>query len=151
MKDLSHIHSPIQAEDGEKGYSKSCFGKNANHNIVKTPVGTIVRSVTGEILCDLNKKGMMFIAARGGAGGHGNAFFKSDTHQSPEICEYGAVGEDIQYVLEIKSMAHIGLVSIFCALVCLFIIRISIIKRNTIVTAIQFILAITKNFVIQNI
>ncbi|XP_019696025.1 mitochondrial ribosome-associated GTPase 2 isoform X1 [Harpegnathos saltator] len=112
VKDLSHVHSFVQADDGERGYSKSCFGKNAEHKMVKVPIGTIVRDITGKILCDLNQSGMMFIAARGGAGGHGNTFFKSDIHQSPEICEYGAVGEDIQYILEIKSMAHIGLIGL---------------------------------------
>ncbi|XP_018398049.1 PREDICTED: mitochondrial ribosome-associated GTPase 2 [Cyphomyrmex costatus] len=112
IKDLSHIHSVIKAEDGEKGYTKDCFGKNAEHNVVKVPVGTIVRDVEGKILADLNKEGMMFIAARGGAGGHGNAFFKSDTQQTPEICEYGAIGENLQYVLEVRSMAHIGLIGL---------------------------------------
>lgn len=113
MKHLGHVRSVVQAAGGEKGYSKSCFGKNAEHHMVKVPIGTLVRDTTGKILCDLNQSGMMFIAARGGAGGHGNVFFKSDIHQSPEICEYGAVGEDLRYVLEIKSMAHIGLVSVF--------------------------------------
>ncbi|KAG5322780.1 MTG2 GTPase, partial [Pseudoatta argentina] len=112
VKDLRHIHSMIRAEDGEKGYNKDCFGKNAEHNVVKVPIGTIVRDVEGKILADLSKEGMMFIAARGGAGGHGNAFFKSDTQQTPEICEYGAIGENLQYVLEIRSMAHIGLIGL---------------------------------------
>ncbi|XP_028050707.1 mitochondrial ribosome-associated GTPase 2 isoform X3 [Monomorium pharaonis] len=112
VKDLKHIDSIIQAEDGEKGYSKSCFGKNAEHNVVKVPVGTIMRDVNGKILADLDEEGMMFIAARGGAGGHGNAFFKSDTQQTPEICEYGAIGENVQYVLEVRSMAHIGLIGL---------------------------------------
>jgi GTP-binding protein len=52
----------------------------------------------------------MFVAARGGAGGHGNHFFVSDTQQAPNIAEYGAQGEEMQYVLEVRSMAHIGLV-----------------------------------------
>lgn len=112
MKDLKHIESVIKAENGEKGNSKDCFGENAEHEVVKVPIGTIVRDVEGKILADLDKDGMMFIAARGGAGGHGNAFFKSDTQQSPEICEYGAIGENLEYVLEIRSMAHMGLVSI---------------------------------------
>ncbi|EGI61218.1 GTP-binding protein 5 [Acromyrmex echinatior] len=112
VKDLRHIDSVIRAKDGEKGYSKDCFGKNAEHNVVKVPIGTIVRDVEGKILADLSKEGMMFIAARGGAGGHGNAFFKSDTQQTPEICEYGAIGENLQYVLEIRSMAHIGLIGL---------------------------------------
>lgn len=112
VKDLSHINSVIRAEDGEKGFSKSCFGKNGEHKVVKVPVGTIVRDVDGKILGDLDQDGIMFIAARGGAGGHGNAFFKSETQQTPEICEYGAIGENLEYVLEVRSMAHIGLVSI---------------------------------------
>ncbi|XP_043514552.1 mitochondrial ribosome-associated GTPase 2 isoform X1 [Frieseomelitta varia] len=112
VNDLSHISSVIMAENGEKGYNKSCFGKNAEHAIIHVPVGTIIRSMKGSIIADLNQEGMMFIAARGGAGGHGNAFFKSDVQQSPRISEYGAVGEDLQYVLEISSMAHVGLIGL---------------------------------------
>ena len=52
----------------------------------------------------------MFIAARGGAGGHGNHFFVSPTMQAPKVAEYGADGEDMQYTLEVRSMAHVGLV-----------------------------------------
>ncbi|XP_033343400.1 mitochondrial ribosome-associated GTPase 2 isoform X2 [Bombus vosnesenskii] len=110
VKDLSHISSVLKAEDGEKGYNKSCFGKNAKHTIVPVPIGTIIRNMKGSIIADLSQEGMMFIAARGGAGGHGNAFFKSDVQQSPCISEYGADGEDLQYVLEISSMAHVGLI-----------------------------------------
>ncbi|XP_011689769.1 PREDICTED: mitochondrial ribosome-associated GTPase 2 isoform X1 [Wasmannia auropunctata] len=112
VKDLGQIDSVITAENGEKGYSKDCFGKNAEHTVVKVPVGTLVRDVNGRILADLEKTGMMFIAARGGAGGHGNAFFKSDTQQTPEISEYGAIGENLQYVLEVRSMAHVGLIGL---------------------------------------
>lgn len=112
VKDLRNVSSVIRAEDGEKGYIKDCFGKNAEHTVVKVPVGTIMRDIKGRILADLDQDGMMFIAARGGAGGHGNAFFKSDTQQSPEICEYGAIGEDLQYVIEVRSMAHVGLIGL---------------------------------------
>ncbi|XP_012235141.1 mitochondrial ribosome-associated GTPase 2 isoform X2 [Linepithema humile] len=112
VKDLNHVESVIRAENGEKGYNKDCFGKNAEHNVVYVPVGTIVRDTDGRILGDLDKPGMMFIAARGGAGGHGNAYFKSNAQQSPEICEYGATGENLEYVLEVRSMAHIGLIGL---------------------------------------
>lgn len=54
----------------------------------------------------------MFVAARGGAGGKGNHFFSSDTEHSPQICEIGAVGEDLAYSLELRSMAHVGLVNL---------------------------------------
>lgn len=110
MKDLSHVRPLIAADPGEQGYPKDCCGKSANHTVIKVPVGTVVRDLTGTVLADLDEVGMMFIGARGGAGGHGNAFFSSDTQQSPQICEYGGVGEERQYVLEVKSMAHVGLV-----------------------------------------
>lgn len=54
----------------------------------------------------------MFVAARGGAGGKGNHFFITDSEHAPKVCEYGASGEDISYRIELKSMAHVGLVSI---------------------------------------
>lgn len=53
---------------------------------------------------------MMYVAARGGAGGHGNAFFKSEINQAPQVAEFGATGETKQYLLEVRSMAHVGLV-----------------------------------------
>jgi GTPase involved in cell partitioning and DNA repair len=77
---------------------------------VQVPIGTIVKTSTGRVVGDLKDEGTMFVAARGGAGGHGNHFFISDTLQAPKIAEYGAEGEELQYVLEVRSMAHIGLV-----------------------------------------
>lgn len=53
----------------------------------------------------------MFVAARGGAGGRGNHFFATDTEQAPKIAEHGAEGENLDYTVEVKSMAHIGLVN----------------------------------------
>lgn len=109
---MSHVNSIVEAENGENGASKDCFGKNANHSVIYVPEGTIIRDVDGTILADLDEVGMMYIAARGGAGGHGNAFFKSNMNQSPKVSEYGAVGESKQYVLEVRSMAHVGLVKL---------------------------------------
>lgn len=56
----------------------------------------------------------MFVAARGGAGGKGNPFFITENEQAPQICEYGAQGEDLSYVIELRSMAHLGLVRFIC-------------------------------------
>lgn len=111
IKDLNHLTSILKADCGDRGTAKNCHGKNAKHTIVKVPVGTIVRNQKLQIVADLDKTGVMFIAARGGAGGKGNTFFASDTDQVPQICEYGATGEDAQYTLEVRSVAHIGLVS----------------------------------------
>ncbi|KAJ9596093.1 hypothetical protein L9F63_012722, partial [Diploptera punctata] len=105
VRDLSLLPTVLKAEHGEKGYSKDCHGKCAHHYIVQVPVGTIIRSSSGKIVGDLKEEGTMFLAARGGSGGHGNHFFASPTSQSPQVAEYGADGEDIQYTLEVRSMA----------------------------------------------
>lgn len=102
--------SVIKGEHGEKGFNKDCSGKSSAHCIVKVPIGTIVRNREGIVIGDLDVEGMMFVAARGGAGGKGNHYFINDTEQAPEIAECGALGEDIDYTLEIRSMAHVGLV-----------------------------------------
>ena len=40
------------------------------------PLGTIIRNLEQEIICDLSKEGSMFLAAKGGSGGKGNTSFK---------------------------------------------------------------------------
>ncbi|XP_018561570.1 mitochondrial ribosome-associated GTPase 2 [Anoplophora glabripennis] len=107
--DLNHVPTIAKGLNGEKGSNKDCHGKNANHNIIKVPVGTIVKNAQGKVIGDLSHEGLMFLAARGGAGGKGNHFFITDTEQAPKICEYGAFGEDFEYSIEIRTMAHIGL------------------------------------------
>ena len=49
VKDFTHITSILKGEDGEKGANKDCHGKNAKHNIVKVPLGTIVKSNQGKV------------------------------------------------------------------------------------------------------
>lgn len=111
VNNLAHVSSILKAINGTDGLPKDCHGKCAEHLIVKVPVGTIVKSMNGKIVGDLSDEGMMFIAARGGAGGKGNHFFISDSEQAPQVCEYGANGEELSYITELRSMAHLGLVS----------------------------------------
>ncbi|CAG9858359.1 unnamed protein product [Phyllotreta striolata] len=110
IKDLHAVSTVIRAENGENGRNKDCHGKNAEHMVINVPIGTIIKDSDGKVIGDLSRQGLMFVAARGGAGGKGNKFFISDTQQSPEISEYGANGEELEYTIEIKSMAHIGLI-----------------------------------------
>lgn len=110
MTNLVHIDTVLKADDGEKGRNKDCNGKSADHLIINVPLGTIIRNSEDKIIGDLSEDGMMFVAARGGAGGKGNHYFITDTMQAPEICEYGAQGEEQEYIIELRCMAHIGLV-----------------------------------------
>ncbi|XP_075211750.1 mitochondrial ribosome-associated GTPase 2 [Lycorma delicatula] len=106
---LNHVDALLKGEEGRKGSSSHCHGKNAEHTIIKVPVGTIVKNSNDKQVGDLSNEGTMFILARGGAGGHGNHFFTSATNQSPAVAECGADGENISYTIELRSMAHFGL------------------------------------------
>nr|CAG4637221.1 EOG090X0ACU [Ceriodaphnia reticulata]SVE73093.1 EOG090X0ACU [Ceriodaphnia reticulata] len=109
---LEHISSLLKGDDGEKGINRDCHGRNAEHLVIEVPVGTMFRSTDGNILADLEVEGAMFIAARGGAGGKGNHYFATDVNQAPEIAEFGADGEELNYTLEIRTIAHVGLIGL---------------------------------------
>uniref|UniRef100_A0A1A9V2B0 OBG-type G domain-containing protein n=1 Tax=Glossina austeni TaxID=7395 RepID=A0A1A9V2B0_GLOAU len=110
VRSLNHLSSNMRGDEGQSGRSKECHGRSGQHMIAKVPVGTIVRTQRGTIVGDLDKENMMFVAARGGAGGKGNRFFTTDQETAPKICEHGQKGEDLTYILELRSMADIGLI-----------------------------------------
>ncbi|MDO5451808.1 MAG: GTPase ObgE [Candidatus Saccharibacteria bacterium] len=64
------------------------------------------------LIADLTEDGQTAIIAHGGAGGFGNAHFKSSTRQAPVIAEVGEPGEEFEAELELKSMADVGLVGL---------------------------------------
>ena len=64
------------------------------------------------MIADITAEGQTFIAAKGGLGGIGNAYFKTAVDQTPDICTDGASGEEKVVELELKTIADIGLVSI---------------------------------------
>lgn len=110
VSNLAHINSKIQGDEGQNGTNKNCHGKSAKHTIVKVPVGTIIRNQNGTIVGDLCEEGLMFIAARGGAGGKGNTFFTTDKENAPKVCERGPSGENVNYILEMRCIADIGII-----------------------------------------
>ncbi|TKR93378.1 hypothetical protein L596_007847 [Steinernema carpocapsae] len=110
-KDLSGIGSVIRGKRGAFGQPKSCHGKSAPHVYVKVPLGTVVKQISSDIVIkELYKPGEIFLAARGGAGGHGNQFYVSNEVRKPIKAELGGEGEAVAYDLEMRVMAVAGLV-----------------------------------------
>jgi GTP-binding protein len=62
------------------------------------------------VLKDLAHVGAEVVAARGGAGGWGNAHFKSSTNRAPRETTPGETGEHRLLQLELKVIADVGLV-----------------------------------------
>ncbi|GAB4338554.1 MAG: GTPase ObgE [Calditrichia bacterium] len=99
------------AKHGQHGMGSNKHGRAAADIVVKVPRGTVVKDAeTEEILADLITPGERFVAARGGAGGRGNARFATPTNRAPREWEVGEPGEERWLILELKLIADVGLV-----------------------------------------
>lgn len=100
-----------KAGNGEPGRGANCHGRSADDLIIRVPPGTVaIDAAGGFVLKDLVKEGDEVNAARGGRGGKGNTRFKSATNQTPHEFTHGDEGESRELVLELKSIADVGLI-----------------------------------------
>ena len=101
----------LTAENGKNGAGQRAAGRSGKNLIVDVPIGTVVRK-QGVLIADLTLDGQEVTIAHGGAGGFGNAHFKSSTRQAPLVAEVGEPGEEFEAELELKTMADVGLVGL---------------------------------------
>ena len=99
----------LKGTPGQSGSKRDRHGRSGEHNVIKVPVGTIVKR-DGRIIADITMDGQEAIVARGGDGGFGNAHFKSSVRQTPRIAEKGEDGDTFEAELELKLLADVGLV-----------------------------------------
>ena len=78
--------------------------------MLKVPNGTVVQTPDGTVLADMVGAGTTFEVARGGRGGRGNASLANARRKAPGFAELGEPGEQLDVVLELKSVADVGLV-----------------------------------------
>lgn len=102
----------VKAEDGDNGHKKNSNGKYAPDIYLTVPTGTVIYDENNNIIADLNKPNMEFLACKGGKGGRGNRCFASSTNRAPHISENGQPGEKKTLILELKLIADCGLVGL---------------------------------------
>lgn len=105
-----HFHPHAKAGNGRPGEGGNRDGKQGNDLLLKVPDGTVVLDSDGAVLMDLVGIGNRFVVARGGRGGLGNAALVSKARKAPGFALLGEEGEERDVVLELKSVADVGLV-----------------------------------------
>ncbi|MCS7468379.1 GTPase ObgE [Stieleria sp. ICT_E10.1] len=101
----------IRAGNGRQGQGAMCHGRKAEDQTLYVPPGTLVIDAEqGFVIKDLKHHGDSFVVARGGKGGKGNAHFKSSTNQAPREFQRGEEGEVRSVILELRSIADVGLI-----------------------------------------
>ena len=101
----------FRAENGGNGGSKCMRGKNGEHLVIKVPCGTVIKdNETEKIIADLFEDGSSITVLKGGLGGLGNNRFKSSTRQRPSFSQTGQLCEEKEVLLELKTIADVGLV-----------------------------------------
>lgn len=108
---LEYHRSPHRkAKSGAQGEGSHRDGANGEDIELKVPDGTVVSTRDGEVLVDLVGAGTRYVVAQGGNGGLGNAALASKRRRAPGFALLGEPGETKDVVLELKSVADIGLV-----------------------------------------
>ena len=110
LMDFRYKHF-FQAENGLDGSAARCKGRAGASVDIQVPCGTIVRDKEkGRVVADLFKDGERRVILKGGNGGHGNARFATPTRQAPNFAKPGERTKPRQFLLELKSIADVGLV-----------------------------------------
>ena len=103
--------SKYTAENGQDGAAGRCTGKRGESLTIKVPVGTVVRDeATGGVVADMDKPGETRRLLRGGKGVWGNTHFATATRQAPNFAKPGVKTEVHTFLLELKTIADVGLV-----------------------------------------
>jgi GTP-binding protein len=107
----THHRKHYRAGRGAHGQGAMKDGRSGDDVTLRVPLGTVVKSdETGEMLVEILEHGQRWVAARGGAGGRGNARFATPTHRAPREAEPGRPGEERWIRLELKVLADAGLI-----------------------------------------
>lgn len=105
------FNKKFKAQNGENGRGSNCYGKSGEDCYIKVPRGTVVKDFeTGKVIVDLSEKGQKELVLKGGRGGKGNTHFATSTRQVPNFSIDGEKGKEKQVILELKSLADVGLV-----------------------------------------
>src|ERR687889_324487 len=106
---VSSVHrekfKPLGGPDGGNRH-----GARGEDKVLRVPAGTVVATPDGRVIADLVGAGTRVVLAAGGKGGLGNAALANARRKAPGFALLGEPGEALDAVIELKSIADVGLV-----------------------------------------
>src|ERR687894_748678 len=105
-----HHHPHQKAGNGKPGAGSNRSGARGEDRVLRVPEGTVVSTPDGRQIVDLVGAGTRVVLAAGGKGGLGNAALANARRKAPGFALLGEPGEAFDAVIELKSVADVGLV-----------------------------------------
>lgn len=110
LNDFRHIRKYF-AGDGRPGSKRRCHGADGEDLVVHVPEGTVVREAnSGKVIVDMSHGNKREIILKGGRGGKGNMHYATPTMQVPKYAQPGKPGRELEVILELKTIADVGLI-----------------------------------------
>ncbi len=110
LQDYRHKRK-FTARDGEQGGKRRCHGADGEDIVLKVPEGTVIKeSESGKVIADMSGDNRRQIILKGGKGGLGNQHFATATMQVPKYAQPGKPARELEVILELKTIADVGLV-----------------------------------------
>lgn len=110
LNDFRHIRKYF-AGNGEPGGKRRCHGADGEDMVVHVPEGTVVREAeTGKVIIDMSHEHKREVVLKGGRGGKGNMNYATPTMQVPKYAQPGKPGRELEVILELKTIADVGLI-----------------------------------------
>lgn len=106
-----YYHKFYRAENGANGGHRNMSGKKGADLVIKVPCGTIIKDAeTDQVVADMFYESDRKVLLKGGLGGRGNQHFATPTRQAPGFAETGIKTKEYVVVLELKTIADVGLI-----------------------------------------
>jgi len=110
LLDFKYV-TKYKADDGERGGTNNCVGKSGGDLIIKVPLGTIIKDYeSNRIIADIYYEGETKQIISGGRGGKGNLRFTTSKRHTPHFSQRGEKTLIRTVVLELKTIADVGII-----------------------------------------
>ena len=110
LSDYRHRRK-YKAGAGEEGGKRRCHGRSGEDLVLKVPPGTVIKDAeSGCVIADLSGDNSRVTVLKGGRGGLGNQHFATSRMQAPRYAQPGQEAVELEVILELKTLADVGLV-----------------------------------------